>query len=256
MNSPFNKNNKPNNGKFSETVIIDNKFHQQLSNVRNRDVMENHPDIEVLKKEQQQASQRHLATLYRMPAIKDTSGDQPQAKAPVPQDTATTVRYRQPSSRVVTFHDCMRALELEAKRCVKFSRPFSLAIVGFGDLARVVSTYGVPAYDQSLGFIDSVLCNVVDTDIDTVGRYSNDRFMVLLPECNGPNSTMFAETARQYFEGCPIQYQGHAFFLRASIGIACFPNHGADWKVLLAKADLACESILDRGGNAFGFASI
>ncbi|MBX9669496.1 MAG: diguanylate cyclase [Candidatus Obscuribacterales bacterium] len=255
MNSPFN-NNKEKNGKFSETVIIDNKFHQQLSNVRNRDAMDNHPDIELMKKEQQQASQRHLATLYRMPAIKDTSGDKPSAPAPLPQpDLAMTVRTR-PQSAVVTFHDCMRALELEAKRCVKFSRPFSLAIVGFGDLARVVSSYGVPAYDQSLAFIDSVLCNVVDTDIDTVGHYSNDRFMVLLPECNGPNSTMFAETARQYFEGCPIQHQGHLFFLRASIGIACFPNHGADWKVLLAKADLACESILDRGGNAFGFASV
>lgn len=255
MNSPFGNNRGPNgpgngrDGRFSETVIMDNKFHQQLSNVRNREVEQNHPEIELLRREQQQQqSSRHLATLYRLPAIKDPTQ---QSVA----DQATTIAVR-PQSAVVTFHDAMRRLEVEAKRSNKYERPFSLAIVGFTDIMHVANSFGAPAYQQALGHIDAVLCNVVDTDIDTVGRYSNDRFLILLPECTGPSSTMIAETARQYFDAVPIKFENHTFFLRASIGIACFPNHGRDWKEILAKADLACESILGRGGNAFGFASM
>jgi len=258
MNSPFgnnrnqnggNNNNGGSNGKFSETVIMDNKFHRQLSNVRNRDVQDNHPDIELMKREAMQQSNRHLATLYRLPAMKE-----PDAAPRVPADQATTIQAK-PQSAVCTFHDCMRRLELETKRAAKFDRPFSLLIVGFADLTQVVNSFGVLAYEQALGHIDAVLCNVVDTDIDSVGRYSNDRFMVLLPECTGPSSTMIAETTRQYFEQVPMTYGGHTFRLRASIGIACFPNHGKDWKEILAKADLACETVLERGGNAFSFAS-
>lgn len=260
MNSPFGNNrpnnngnggNSNNNGKFTETVIIDNKFHQRLSNVRNRDVQENHPDIDLLKREAQQQSQRHLATLYRMPAMKE-----PDAPGTAPAvDPATTIACKAPS-QVSTFHDCMRRLELETKRSAKFERPFALAIVGFNDLVHVVNSFGVLAYEQALGHIDSVLCNVVDTDIDTVGRYSNDRFMVLMPECTGPLSTNIAEAIRQFFDQVPVNYQGRTFFLKASIGIACFPNHGTDWKEILARADLTCESVLSRGGNAFGFASM
>lgn len=257
MNSPFgnrqNANNGNNNrgreGRFSETVIMDNKFHQSLSNVRNRDVEQNHPDIELMRREQMQQSNRHLATLYRLPALKDPGI--PAAEARDPEKTIA-VRVQSP---VVNFHECMQRLERETKRANKFGRSFSLAIIGFGDIQNVPNTFGVEAYELALQQIEAVLCNVVDTDIDTVGKYSNDRFMVLLPECTGPSSTMFAETTRQYFETVPIKFGQHAFFLRASIGIACFPNHGHEWKEILARADLACESILGRGGNAFGFAS-
>jgi diguanylate cyclase (GGDEF)-like protein len=258
VNSPFGNNRAQNannskggrDGKFSETVIMDNKFHQQLSNVRNRDVDQNHPDIELMKREAQQQSNRHLATLYRLPALKD-----PGVPAAQVRDQETTIAVRT-QSQVVSFHECMKRLECETKRARKFERPFSLAIVGFGDIINVPNTFGVQAYQQALGQIDAVLCNVVDTDIDTVGRYSNDRFMVLLPECTGPSSTMFAETTRQYFETVPIKFENHSFFLRASIGIACFPNHGHEWKEILARADLACESVLSKGGNAFAFASM
>ncbi len=254
MNSPFgnrpnggNAGNRSNNGKFTDTVILDNKVHRQLAEVRDRAAVAPTPsDQEMRQRNAQEQSQRHLATLYRMPAMKDPDSV---------THSAETVPALPPSS-VVTFHDCMRRLEMETKRAIKFQRPFSLAIVGFGDLIHVANTYGVSAYEQALHHIGDVLTNIVDTDIDVVGRYSNDRFMVLLPECTGPNSTMIAETARQYFEASPVSYNSHAFFLRASIGIACFPNHGRDWKEILARADLACESVLAKGGNAFGFASM
>lgn len=254
MNSPFgnrptggNAGGKSNNGKFSDTVIMDNKIHRQLAELRERVSSATPTEVDQRQRSAQEQSQRHLATLYRMPALKEP--DQA-ASAPAPEVIP------EPPTRVVNFHDCMRRLELETKRAIKFQRPFSLAIVGFGDLMHVANSFGVPAYEMALRHIGDVLTNIVDTDIDCVGRYSNDRFMVLLPECTGPNSTMIAETARQYFEAAPVSYQSHAFFLRASIGIACFPNHGSDWKEILARADLACESVLSKGGNAFGFASM
>ncbi len=252
MNSPFGNrpaNNNPgnrNSGKFSDTVILDNKVHRQLAEVRARETQESPSDQEMRKREAAQQSQRHLATLYRMPAV----------KAPDESiDSLETTMPHKPVSLVINFHDCMRKLELEAKRANKFDRPFTLAIVSFGDLVHVANSFGVLAYERALTHCGNVLTGVVDTDIDCIGRYSNDRFMMLLPECTGPSSTLVAETARQYFETVPVTYGPHSFFLTASIGIACFPNHGRDWKEILARADLACESVLERGGNAFGFAS-
>jgi len=230
---------------------MDNKIHRQLADVRAREAIVSPSEQEMRKRDAAQQSQRHLATLYSMPAMK--APDEP---SNAPNIETTVVQRAVVTSNVSTFHDCMRRLEIETKRALKFERPFSLAIVGFGDLIQVANTYGVPAYELALNHIGSVLTHIVDTDIDVVGRYSNDRFMVLLPECTGPSSTMIAETTRQYFETSPVSYQSHGFFLRASIGIACFPNHGRDWKEILARADLACEAVLSKGGNAFGFASL
>lgn len=242
MNSPFDE-KRHNNVNFGEAVIVENKFHNKLNNVRNR--QENPAEIEALKEEQRKQRQKHLATLYGVPAMQAAAHNFEQTIVP---GKAQTV------SAVVNFQEGMRVLEREGKRSTKFERPLTVGIVGFHQMQAVIDQFGVLAYEACLKRIEEILSGVVDIDIDTISKFANDRFMIILPETTGPNSTMVAETIRGYFDTVPIVYQQHRIPLKASVGLSCFPNHGQDWKVLLAKADLACDELFNRGGNALGFA--
>ena len=109
---------------------------------------------------------------------------------------------------------------------------------------------------------DQLLCQVAERLLqhlrasDTACRLGGDEFVVLLTQVELPADA--GEVARHLIDalGAPFLIGNARIQISVSIGIACFPNHGRDWKEILARADLACESVLERGGNAFGFASM
>lgn len=74
---------------------------------------------------------------------------------------------------------------------------------------------------------------------DIAARVGGDEFVLLLPGCRG------MDEARQFADALRAQLrQGHTiaerpFALDASIGIACFPHHGATPAALMAHADCA-----------------
>src|SRR5579883_591160 len=193
-----------------EAVIVENKFHERLSDVRNQKQVTNHPDIELLKEEQRRQRQKHLATMYGVPALQGVPAAAMQAAASIAATSGThgtdfdqTIHPGQLQSNrsaILAFPEFVRALERETKRSVKFERPYTLAIVGFHHLPVIMEQYGQPAYEAAMQRISDVLTQVVDIDIDTVGSYTHDRFIMILPELPGPHATMTAETIRGYFD--------------------------------------------------------
>ncbi|HEX8105253.1 MAG TPA: bifunctional diguanylate cyclase/phosphodiesterase, partial [Solirubrobacteraceae bacterium] len=74
---------------------------------------------------------------------------------------------------------------------------------------------------------------------DTVARMGGDEFAILLPDVRGADEA--CEVARAVLEqlGRPLTIGGVTLDVRASIGVACFPDHGDDVDVLLQRADVA-----------------
>ncbi len=71
---------------------------------------------------------------------------------------------------------------------------------------------------------------------DTVARLSGDEFVVLLP---APDAAGAAARAILAALDAPVILNGRRLAVRASIGVALYPVHGADATTLLSRADAA-----------------
>ncbi|TKC86928.1 EAL domain-containing protein [Trinickia terrae] len=73
---------------------------------------------------------------------------------------------------------------------------------------------------------------------DLVARLGGDEFAMLLPH-SGPDAAQRVANACLKALEAPIQIEEHFVDVGASLGIACFPQHGADMPTLLRRADAA-----------------
>jgi len=73
---------------------------------------------------------------------------------------------------------------------------------------------------------------------DTVARLGGDEFAVILPVTDEAGAALAARNILAALEP-PVVVDGHALDIRASIGVAIFPQHGDDAPGLLRRADVA-----------------
>ncbi|NCA89869.1 MAG: diguanylate cyclase [Gammaproteobacteria bacterium] len=84
---------------------------------------------------------------------------------------------------------------------------------------------------------------------DTIGRLGGDEFVVLLTDLAGPDGALrVAEELRQALAQ-PFVIEGHALSISASIGIALYPDHGANAEDLTRHADAAMYRAKQGGRN-------
>lgn len=77
-------------------------------------------------------------------------------------------------------------LENEIREAVRYKRPLSIAMFDIDDFKKINDTYGHQAGDAVLASVsDAIVASVRDVDI--VGRYGGEEFMIIFPE------TMYAE---------------------------------------------------------------
>ena len=74
---------------------------------------------------------------------------------------------------------------------------------------------------------------------DTVCRYGGDEFVLVLPEIEHDNTAgVVADKIRTHLDA-PYRVDGNVTAIKASIGIAVYPNDGEDYRSLIEHADLA-----------------
>lgn len=86
---------------------------------------------------------------------------------------------------------------------------------------------------------------------DTVARLGGDEFAIILHSLTSEDDA--AKIARKILEsvGMPIYPQGHECSVGASIGIAIYPEHGANANDLVKSADIAMYNVKDGGRNGY-----
>jgi diguanylate cyclase (GGDEF)-like protein/PAS domain S-box-containing protein len=84
---------------------------------------------------------------------------------------------------------------------------------------------------------------------DTVGRLGGDEFVVILPEIAAAKDALSVADKIVQAINQPFDVIGHGINISASIGIALFPEHGSDEKLLLKSADAAMYRAKEGGRN-------
>ncbi len=127
----------------------------------------------------------------------------------------------------------------------------------FLDLDRFKSvneSLGHRAGDQLLKTVADRL-RVCVRESDTLARIGGDEFVVILSVVSDEDGISSAASKILAIISEPFVIEGRELYLTASIGVAVYPNDGADVQALLKHADLAMYQAKDMDRNNFQFFS-
>jgi diguanylate cyclase (GGDEF)-like protein len=111
----------------------------------------------------------------------------------------------------------------------------ALLLLDLNGFKEINDTLGHHAGDRVLQCVASRLRTTL-READTVARLGGDEFAVLLPFADLDGALLAAQKLLQEVEQpCVIDHK--SLSVRASLGIACFPEHGSSADALLQKAD-------------------
>jgi len=152
------------------------------------------------------------------------------------------------------FRYLLRSMHRELVRARRYKRPLSVIVVILDGLKGILEQYGSVPLEQAIFAGAETLIRASRADVDMVGRYGEDRFILLLPETPGTGASVLCERIRKQFMKLEIQHQWYKIPLTCSIGIAYHPGHGGGIEELIAQADLAAEVVQEHGGNGIAYA--
>ncbi len=134
----------------------------------------------------------------------------------------------------VLLHDRLHQAILAAQRGFE---PLSLLVLDLDGFKAINDSLGHHAGDGALQEV-AVRLQARLRDVDTVARLGGDEFALLLPRTDADGAILAARKILLDL-GRPVVVEGHQAFIGASVGIACFPEHGANPDALLQRADIA-----------------
>jgi diguanylate cyclase (GGDEF)-like protein len=159
-------------------------------------------------------------------------------------------------------------LNSEIQRARRYGRTFSLLIIDVDHFKRYNDSFGHPAGDHLLkGLAEIMLAGIRRSDmkptyeVDIGCRYGGEEFAIILPEAASVQGEVAAERIRASIEtrGALVvaerirqqieksRWEGRG--VTVSIGVASFPEHGADLETLLKAADDALYEAKAHGRN-------
>lgn len=147
-------------------------------------------------------------------------------------------------NRSLFFERVQQALELAKRHATKLA----LLFLDLDWFKPINDTWGHQMGDLLLRAVAERMKQRVRA-ADTLSRIGGDEFIVLLTDLDEPGSApRIAESLRQALAQ-PFTIEGHELTISASIGIALYPDHGADAEELSRHADLAMYRAKQGGRN-------
>jgi diguanylate cyclase (GGDEF)-like protein len=129
-------------------------------------------------------------------------------------------------------------------------RNFGVLLVGIDDFKVILSGYGYSAGDELLRVVASRLRHCV-RNADTLARWNNDEFAVLLESMSRPDDAELVAKRILYALSRPLVRDGQEFYLSASIGIALPLADEVQASSLLRRADAAMYQVRRLGGQNY-----
>lgn len=132
----------------------------------------------------------------------------------------------------------------ELQKAKVHKESLSLLMLDVDHFKLLNDQYGHPQGDTVLNLIAREIKKHIPM-FASASRYGGEEFAVVLPKCNSKNAFSIAENIRLAI----TQLKNLDFRLSASIGVACYPEHGLDKDEILGVADHALYCAKRQGRN-------
>jgi diguanylate cyclase (GGDEF)-like protein len=126
----------------------------------------------------------------------------------------------------------------ELRRAERYQRQLAVLMFDVDDFKKFNDHYGHPVGDRVLAAIGTAIARTV-RQVDYAFRYGGEEFIVLLPETGLENALLAAERLRMAIaRETAATLQGvTAAGVTVSVGVACYPDNGADQDELFTVVD-------------------
>ncbi|RJQ18746.1 MAG: diguanylate cyclase [Nitrospiraceae bacterium] len=137
----------------------------------------------------------------------------------------------------------------EIDRCKRSDRHLSIVISDIDNFKTINDSYGHLSGDTVLKTVSTLMTNAF-RNLDVVGRYGGDEFMIILPETTNKTASQIIERFRKKIENTEITLpKGMNVKVTFSFGIATFPDDGTLVDDLLVAADERLYKVKGSGKN-------
>jgi diguanylate cyclase (GGDEF)-like protein len=144
----------------------------------------------------------------------------------------------------------------EHQRAVRFGEPFSVILLDLDQMKAVNDGLGHQAGDALLIELARRLTGTV-RDVDLVARFGGDEFALILPSTGIAGALRVGEKVRSAIGDAPVELDGFApVHVTVSVGVACYPEHGANPRQLVRAADAALYRAKAAGRNRVEHAKV
>ncbi|MHC4861047.1 MAG: GGDEF domain-containing protein, partial [Planctomycetota bacterium] len=144
----------------------------------------------------------------------------------------------------------MKLLQKEIDRAKRYGSPLSAVMVDIDHFKKFNDTYGHQAGDTILTEV-AQLITAASRDIDIIGRYGGEEFLVILPETHVDQAIVYAERLRAGVEHFGKQSQ-KAFPrcpLTISVGVTALTRERDGIEQVVRRVDHALYAATERGRN-------
>jgi len=164
-------------------------------------------------------------------------------------EEATKMSLTDPLTGLPNRRSFEMTLNNEIKRSDRYRRSFAVIMVDYDNFKVYNDKFGHPAGDEILKRFSQLMKESI-RDVDFLGRYGGDEFVMVLPE----TETIFAgEVADRMRKKIAAQALDPPVTI--SIGIATFPKDTRDRNELIRLADQASYESKQFGGNRISYAT-
>ena len=144
----------------------------------------------------------------------------------------------------------------EEAKYKRHQNSFSIILIDVDHFKQFNDTHGHAAGDYVLQAVSGLLQHQV-RETDLVCRYGGEEMLILLPECDLAQAGAIAETLRSKLAALSLSFEGGDLgSVTASLGVACYPHHGATGSETIKTADQCLYQAKQTGRNRVVLAPI
>ncbi|MBP9853651.1 MAG: GGDEF domain-containing protein [Candidatus Omnitrophica bacterium] len=145
--------------------------------------------------------------------------------------------------------EILKRLDQEFKRAVRYKKHFSCLMIDLDHFKKINDLYGHQKGDKILKQTSQKIKRCI-REVDIIGRYGGDEFLILLPETSVDNASIVADRLTKLFAELSQGANKNDVFCSLSIGISGVPQENIDSaKKLLAEVDKAMYQVKKAGRN-------